>query len=244
MTLDGLPPELAASLSACLAAGRRFYVAWHPDYRAGVLRHKDAKGLADWQARVWKIFDGKPPTIEDVSEAIPGLWIALLGDDARARQIVFQSPATLAVRHGPPAPDDSVIAVDTLFDELAGTFSPEAPSIWAQMKKEFEERASLVRPWVAWEDRREVRGGLEPGVWCWECGWYVAPGTGNPRSGDMTQADALQACAEHLVNTGHGDRGWVEVQEGGTSLRVLRVPVPEGAERPWEKAASSSLTIP
>jgi hypothetical protein len=231
VSLDDLPPELAASLSACLAAGRRFYLAWHPDYPVGVLRNKDAKGLAEWQERAWKIFDGKPPTIDDVSDAIPDLWRALLGDNSTDRRIVFQPPATLAVLHGSPVFGESVINVEAVFEDLAGKFSPEPPSMWEQMKREFEERTNLVRPWIAWEDRREAWGGLEPGVWCWMDGWTVAPA--DPKvGGDLTQPVTLEACAAHLRESGHGDGGWLEVQ-AGQRLRILRLPWPEGEVRPW-----------
>ena len=50
---------------------RRFYVAWHPEYPTGVLRMKDAAGLAEWQRRTWFRFHGAKATITEVTALLP-----------------------------------------------------------------------------------------------------------------------------------------------------------------------------
>ena len=75
---NDLPPPIAEPLRACLDAGRRFYVAALPD-SPGVLRHKDAAGLHEWQTRQWTYFSRRrQPEIHDVTADMPGIWRTLV----------------------------------------------------------------------------------------------------------------------------------------------------------------------
>jgi hypothetical protein len=109
--VSDLPAQLAWSLTFCRNAGRRFYVASHPDFPRGVLRDKDAAGLLEWNTRTWNLFSGAPPTITDVTDQVPGMWRAILAIPRNSPvQIVWRAPAGLTVLSGvAPATGDIVI---------------------------------------------------------------------------------------------------------------------------------------
>lgn len=71
MTAIAPAPE---AVERVLAAGFRFYVAWHPDRTTAFLRWKDADRLADWRSRRGEHLPGAP-TIVDVTEQIK-TWLA------------------------------------------------------------------------------------------------------------------------------------------------------------------------
>jgi hypothetical protein len=142
--VSGLPAPLAASLLRCCGAeyGRRFFVAWRPDYPNGVLRHKSlaraddeimagvarAGTLHGWQTRTWRAFDGFTPTITDVTAAIPDLWRAILARPRRSwggeTRLVFLPPDALAICDG-PVPADAIDITDSVdYRELAGATTP------------------------------------------------------------------------------------------------------------------------
>ena len=156
MTIDtgALPPALAASIGDCLARGRRFYVAWAPGHPRAVLRHKDADGRATWEARPWTLFDGAAPTIVDVTDAVPGLWRALLEADGADYGVYFR-PATsaLEVVKG-PAPSDGIDLMDQVnFAELAGLADDPGATREASRRRQFWAALRLHiagerRPWA------------------------------------------------------------------------------------------------
>ena len=99
--MSDLPRVLQEALWESLRVNnRRFYVAWHPDYpEDGVLRNKDATGLAEWESRTWTIrFGGNKPTITDVTDSIPDLWRSILRGDPVYSRFVFVPPATMTLR--------------------------------------------------------------------------------------------------------------------------------------------------
>ncbi len=102
-----LPAPLRESLEVCLAAGRRFYIAWHPDWPEALLRHLDAAGLAEWEslAPEWKILAVEPPTIGEVTAAVPGLWRAVLLYSTHPREwikwVYFTPPESLTLQPPP-----------------------------------------------------------------------------------------------------------------------------------------------
>ena len=86
------------------------------------------------------------------------------------------------------------------------------------------------RPWL---ERREVTAWpMDPGVYCYACGWKAGPfDAAVPQ--DVTRPEVQQALAQHLVASGHGDSGVLEIQEGGHRYRLLRLAAvwPEAADR-------------
>jgi hypothetical protein len=81
LDLGGLPRAIAAPLQIALDAGRRFYVAAIPA-SPGILRHKDAAGLAEWCGRTWRRFP-HAPEIHDVTGDVPTIWRELISRPGR-----------------------------------------------------------------------------------------------------------------------------------------------------------------
>lgn len=68
----------------------RWYVAALPD-TPGILRCKDAAGIAEWHARRWEFFSRRrTPQIHDVTGSVPAIWRAILD-----RAPLYNAPRTL-----------------------------------------------------------------------------------------------------------------------------------------------------
>ena len=66
--LSRLPADAQLLLHDVLVnQGRRYLVAFHPQCRRAVIRHKNASGTAEWRRRDWRLFNGKAPLIVDVT---------------------------------------------------------------------------------------------------------------------------------------------------------------------------------
>jgi hypothetical protein len=220
--VSDLPPFLRESLDRCIALGRRFYVAWRPDFPRALLRHKDAASLAEWQSRDWAMFDHQVPTISDVTAALPGMWRVLLYAAGPRERIVFQPPETLTLLSGPVVPGESfdLITDANSFEEFAGMLGEPEQKFWSKARAAFETMHQAYK-----------RTTTRPGVYCQRCDFRAEPYDAVV-GGDLSRPETLEACGAHLVALGHGDGGWLEVQKGQTQ-RFLRLPWPEGEVRPW-----------
>lgn len=80
---------------------RRWYVAYHPETRVGVVRSKDPAGLEEWRRRAWAIFPSKPDIL-DVTAPM-GELLAQLAPPSGIPVISGPLVAALVMENGTPA---------------------------------------------------------------------------------------------------------------------------------------------
>jgi hypothetical protein len=110
-------PRVPAFLSQLDQQRRRFYLAYDPVSRLGVLRHKD-DGAHEWRGRRWRMFGGTAPVINevDVRDLLTELDAESSAPVPRTRYLWWSAQSGFVLRSSDTAPEPDEVLVRDAYD--------------------------------------------------------------------------------------------------------------------------------